>query len=34
MIDIVYLVFHEAINVQTVNRAIDFTNKAIERYTP
>jgi ATP-dependent protease ClpP protease subunit len=34
MTDIVYLVFHEAINVQTVNRTIDFTNKIIVQYAP
>ena len=34
MADIVYLVFNDAINDQTVNRFVDLTSKAIAQYQP
>jgi len=30
----IYLVFHDAINEQSVNRFMDFTSKAIAQYSP
>lgn len=34
MNNVVYLVFHDAINEPSVNRFMDFTSKAIKQYNP
>jgi len=34
MNDVVYLVFHDGINEQSVNRFMDFTSKAVVQYNP